>query len=389
MPNRAFNGWYSDPETFLAALRPWGLKQTGKDEYRARCPAHDGGDPNLAIRRDGDKVLVHCHSHGCTFEAIWRALGLERDPPRAGDSRRGPDGRFAYRDRRLPDVPETEGGRRSHNLHFNTVAPSGGGVAEDDGNVLAHCHAGCNQAAVIEVPRSRGLRNNCGPHPRPGDRFRPNPVTRDESAIANRIRFAINIWRASEPAMGTPVEAYLHSRGLTLRPPGTLRFHGSLKHPSGGVWPAMVALVTRGTDDAPLAIHRTFLAHDGVGKAPVAPSKMMLGPCRGGAVRLGDPGDALMVGEGIETCLAAMQATGRAAWAALSTSGSRTLDLPEGIRTVTVLADGDDPGEAAAFECARRWKRERRRVSIARPPQGLDFNDLLMGRVPDIGEAIG
>ena len=37
---------------------------------------------------------------------------------------------------------------------------------------------------------------------------------------------------------------------------------------------------------------------------------MMLGPCRGGAVRLADSGDVLMVGEGIETCLAAMQATG-------------------------------------------------------------------------------
>ena len=48
----------------------------------------------------------------------------------------------------------------------------------------------------------------------------------------------------------------------------------------------MVALVTRGIDDVPLAIHRTFLARDGFGKAPVNPQKMMLGPCRGGAVRL-------------------------------------------------------------------------------------------------------
>ena len=73
----------------------------------------------------------------------------------------------------------------------------------------------------------------------------------------------------------------------------------------------MVALVTHGADGTPLAIHRTFLARDGSGKAPVDPPKMMLGPCRGGAVRLGEPGDVLMVGEGIETCLAAMQATGQ------------------------------------------------------------------------------
>ena len=89
-----------------------------------------------------------------------------------------------------------------------------------------------------------------------------------------------------------------------------LRFHAGLKHPSGGVWPAMVALVTKGADGTPLAIHRTYLANDGAGKAPIDPSKMMLGPCRGGAVRLAITDGALMVGEGIETCLAAMQATG-------------------------------------------------------------------------------
>jgi len=142
----------------------------------------------------------------------------------------------------------------------------------------------------------------------------------------------------------------------------------------------MVALVTRGFDDTPLAIHRTFLSRDGGGKCPVDLQKMMLGPCRGGAVRLADPGDVLMVGEGIETCLAAMQATGNPAWAALSTSGLRTLNLPEDVRDVIVLADGDDAGEAAARDCAWRWKREGRRVRIARPPQGLDFNDLLTGR---------
>jgi hypothetical protein len=85
----------------------------------------------------------------------------------------------------------------------------------------------------------------------------------------------------------------------------------------------MVAFVTRGTDAEPIAIHRTFLAPDGSGKAPVDPTKMMLGPCRGGVVRLGESDGLLMVGEGIETCLAAMQATGNPAWAALSTSGLR------------------------------------------------------------------
>ena len=113
---------------------------------------------------------------------------------------------------------------------------------------------------------------------------------------------------------------------------------------------------------------------------------MMLGPCRGGAVRLAAPGDLLMVGEGIESSLAAMQATGHPAWAALSTSGLRALDLPKDVRDVIVLADGDDAGEAAARDCAWRWKREGRRVRIARPPQGMDFNDMLLGRASRIEE---
>ena len=148
----------------------------------------------------------------------------------------------------------------------------------------------------------------------------------------------------------------------------------------------MVALVTRGVDDTPVAIHRTFLAREGHGKAPVEPARMLLRPCRSGAVRLGEPGEVLMIGEGIETCLAAMQGTGHPAWAALSTSGLRALDLPGCVREVIVLADGDDPGEAAARDCALRWMRQGRRVRIARPPRGLDFNDVLLGRVPGIEE---
>jgi putative DNA primase/helicase len=256
------------------------------------------------------------------------------------------------------------------------------------GKVLVRCHAGRNQRNVIAALRSRGAWETAG---RQEGRF-PRKVHRrlpddpDPDAL-KRTEAALAIWQASQPAEGTPVETYLRSRGLLLSLPPAIRFHATLKHPYGGVWPSLVALVTRGTDAEPIAIHRTFLARDGNGKAPVDPQKMMLGPCRGGAVRLGPICDRLMVAEGIETALSAMQATGQPAWAALSTSGLRTLDLPDAVRDVTVLADGDDPGEAAARDCAWRWKRQGRRVRIAHPPQGMDFNDLLMGRAPRVEES--
>jgi putative DNA primase/helicase len=252
----------------------------------------------------------------------------------------------------------------------------------DDGKVLVRCHAGCTQERVIAALRSRGLWEESGHRQLPCPTL---PVVASDLSNrddAKRTKIALTIWQSATPAIGTLVETYLLSRGLHISPPLKLRFHAGLKHSSGGIWPSMVALVTRGANDEPLAIHRTFLADDGGNKAPVDPQKMMLGPCRGGAVRLGVPADVLMVGEGIETCLAAMQATGNPAWAALSTSGLRALCLPHDVRDVIVLADGDAPGEAAAQACALRWKREGRRVRIARPPFGIDFNDLLLGRVP-------
>jgi hypothetical protein len=255
----------------------------------------------------------------------------------------------------------------------------------EHGKVLVRCHAGCNQKRVIAALRRRGLwaidgpgllspKVRCAPIEHSPD---PDQTRRSEAALA--------IWEPPKQAQGTLVEVYLASRGIRLAPDG-LRFHPALRHPSGGIWPAMVALVTRGHDGKPLAIHRTYLARSGIAKAPVEPQKMMLGPCRGGAVRLADPGHVLMVGEGIETCLAAMQATGHPAWAALSTSGLRALNLPGEVREVIVLADGDEPGEAAARNAALRWMREGRRVRIARPPWGMDFNDMLRGRAARIKE---
>jgi putative DNA primase/helicase len=257
-----------------------------------------------------------------------------------------------------------------------------------DGKVLVRCHAGCEQRDVIAALRGRGVWDADERRPirfsRKLDRV-PPPET--DSDAMRRTEAGLAIWRGSQSAAGTPVETYLRSRGLAIPIPPSICFHAGLKHPLGAVWPAMVALVTHGTDGKPIGIHRTFLARGGNGKAPVDPMKMMLGPCRGGAVWLGPAGDGMMIGEGIETCLAAMQASGRPAWAALSTSGLRALDLPREVREVIVLADGDDPGEAAAQDCAWRWKREGRRVRIARPPPGTDFNDLLMRRAVRIKEA--
>jgi putative DNA primase/helicase len=260
-------------------------------------------------------------------------------------------------------------------------------ICEADGKVLVRCHAGCEQAQVIAALRELGLWPPNGSYQskiiRPQGLHPAQNQRGDE--VADRAAAALKIWRSAAPAANTLVETYLQSRGIDIAPPDCLRFHPALQHPTGGLWPTMIALV-RGGDDLPVAIHRTFLARDGRDKAPVAQQKMMLGPCRGGAVRLGVPDGVLMIGEGLETCLAAMQGYGKPAWAALSTSGLRTLELPEDVRDVILLADGDTAGEAAAHDAALRWKEQRRRVRIARPPRGMDFNDLLVAGAARVGE---
>lgn len=264
---------------------------------------------------------------------------------------------------------------RSLSVRFDPAAPGGFVVHSFAGDDPIACRD--HVRATLELGGFRG-----------GDHQRPVPARRDPThESAGNADIAKRLWSSTQQALDTPVQAYLRSRGLELARSGSLRFHPHLKHPSGTFWPCMVAAVTNALDGKLLGVHRTFLQRDGCGKAPVALQKMMLGPCRGGVVRLADASDLVMVGEGIETCLAAMQASGHPAWAALSTSGLRALDLPDAIRDVVILADGDDAGEAAALSCAHRWCREGRSVRVARPPRGLDFNDVLLGRAAPVEEA--
>jgi hypothetical protein len=244
-----------------------------------------------------------------------------------------------------------------------------------DGKVLVHCHAGCDQRDVLDVLRRRGLWEQVEPSSALRCRRSPLRPVPDPDA-AGRTEAALRIWDASHTPRGTVVATYLATRGLDLPPCDRLRFHTGLRHPAG-TWPGIVALVTD-VADTPVGIHRTFLARDGSGKAPVSPARMSLGPIRAGAVRLVPVAKKILVGEGIETVLSVMKSTGTPGWAALSTSGLRTLVLPRVVETVILLADADPAGEAAAQDAAARWIREGRRVRIARPSGGYnDFNDML------------
>ena len=254
---------------------------------------------------------------------------------------------------------------RSLSVRLSADAPDGFLAFSHSGDDFATCRDFVRKRLGFDVDGRKADRH--GNEQKSASR----PVTNEDRTAA-----ALRMWAETLDLRGTFVETYLASRKISFPSAASLRFHPALKHPSGSRWPAMVALVTDGESDKPVAIHRTYLARNGKGKAPVEPQKMMLGPTRGCAVRLSEACETLAIGEGLESCLSAMQATGIPTWAALSTSGLKTLPLPANIRDVILLADGDDAGERAAQQAARRWKNEGRRVRIARPPRGMDFNDI-------------
>jgi Protein of unknown function (DUF3631)/Toprim domain len=200
---------------------------------------------------------------------------------------------------------------------------------------------------------------------------------------------ARKIWKESAPITGTLAETYLEWRGLAplSPPPQCLRFAAKLKHPNEQYFPALIVQATKPETGDPIGgVQRVFLAWTGKGKAQVSPKeqKMSLGPCKGAVARLADPidGEPLMIGEGVETVLTAMQATGLPGWATLGTPGLRKLDPPNNVTEVILLAENDGGWNKKALDAAIPTLIERGiRVAVATPPDGVkDFNDLVNGK---------
>ena len=221
-----------------------------------------------------------------------------------------------------------------------------------------------------------------------GDYRAPDPADLAKRAAeakakaSRRADAARQLWNEAQPIDGTPAEAYLRGRGISCPLPDRLRFHPQCWHgPSAARFPAMVALVEGGEG---FAVHRTYLRPDGSGKAGLAGGdKLMLGATAGGAVRLSGGASRLAVAEGLESALSLLSgllAGPVTVWAALSTSGMRSLRLPEQIGQLVIAGDGDQPGREAAFSLASRAHALGWRVALIDPGEGADFNDILIGK---------
>ena len=191
---------------------------------------------------------------------------------------------------------------------------------------------------------------------------------------------ARRLFHAGQPIKGTLGETYLRARGITyLDDLPALRFHPRCYYRADEnapveTWPAMLAAVTD-LDGTITGVHRTWLARDGSGKAPVATPRRAMGRLLGNGVRFGVARDVIAVGEGIETVLALRCILPTMSMiAALSASNLPALVLPQGLLRLYVARDSDQAGTCAAttlIACAGRVGTE----PIALTPRSHDFND--------------
>ncbi len=190
---------------------------------------------------------------------------------------------------------------------------------------------------------------------------------------------ARRLWAMAKPLAGTLAEAYLHARGITaLHHAGALRFHPRCyyrpdEHAPAETWPAMIAAVT----DRSGAITgvRTWLAPDGLGKAPIDTPRRAMGGLLGHAVRFGAGGNVFAAGEGIETMLSLRCALPTMPMAAaLSASHLAALQFPPALRRLYIARDADAAGETAATALSERARAAGVEALVLSPRLG-DFNE--------------
>ena len=226
-----------------------------------------------------------------------------------------------------------------------------------------------------------------------------NDEAREADLLQRKRGQAFALWlKATDKLGGTPVDTYLRSRGIDMTrlkaPPRALRC-GVRKHlESGLVLPCMMALMT-GDTEKPFAVHCTFLAPDGSGKAAVTPARKIWPSFKGSAIRLarGETGmtpgeaakqgllDTLVLCEGVEDGLSiALACPEYRVWAAGSIGNLAHIALPTCCADVIIAADNDwgKPQAQKQLETAiAALAAQGRPVRVARSSVGKDANDAL------------
>jgi putative DNA primase/helicase len=196
-------------------------------------------------------------------------------------------------------------------------------------------------------------------------------------------------WQAGRPIAGTLAELYLAARRLSFGDPDgcVLRFHPRAARLMGDErlehHPAMLALLSDVMTGEPCGIVKTFLRPDGGDRLRDPKGKTTSGRQTGAAMMLSthaEPTYGLVACEGCETGIALHMAGLRPVWACGGASVLRSMPPLAGIQCLTVAADADAPGRAAATALAESWLLAGKEVATIEPPvAGADWADRPMG----------
>jgi putative DNA primase/helicase len=201
-----------------------------------------------------------------------------------------------------------------------------------------------------------------------------------------RIDRAQGLWREAGDPRGTLVEDYLRSRALALPDHlagEVLRFHPRTPWRNENTGrtefiPCLVAAFRSLDDNIVTAIHRIRV--DQPARWPKT-DRRMLGVVHRSAIQLGAASGKLAIGEGLETCLAAMElGVEQTAWALGSVGAISFFPVIDGVAELMILGEIGAASDRAIKICGRRWRRASRRVFVSRPKHGSDHNDILMQR---------
>lgn len=144
--------------------------------------------------------------------------------------------------------------------------------------------------------------------------------------------------------------------------------------PPTATWPALIARISD-LDGHLTGAHRTWLALDGSGKAPIDTQRKAMGDLLGHGVRFGIGTDIQAAGEGIETVLSLRSVLPMMAMvAALSAAHLAALTFPDKLRRLYIVRDDDPAGDAARDALIGRAQAVGIEAIVLSPALG-DFNE--------------
>src|SRR5262249_28549990 len=281
------------------------------------------------------------------------------------------------------DVAVALGKPRREGRRWRCLCPLHGGHSLTGGDgrggrIIFTCWGGCDRRDLVAEFRRRNFINGYA------DNCRSKAVERPGAATGNgrRIARATAIWNEAGDPRRTIAEDYLAARALKLAPElcgSVLRFHPAcpwrVKQADHiDLVAAMIVAFTSIAGKEVTGIHRIRL--DQPERWPMA-QRMMLGRIAGGAAKLDPIGNCLVIGEGVETCMAARQLGLRPVWALGSAAGIENFPLIGGVAELVILGENDNgTNRNAALKCRAAWRE--RRVIIINPRRVKDVNDIIM-----------